>query len=332
MISISVCMIVKDEEKLLSRCLDCVKYFADEIIIVDTGSKDNTKNIAKKYKAKIYDFKWIDDFSAARNFSFSKATKDYIYVADADEVIDNENIKKIIELKKCIIPEVDIVQMYYTNQLEYGTTYNFDEELRPKLYKRIRKFNWIEKVHERVNLEPAVYDSDIKVKHMPESNHSNRDFNLFKKIIQDGQILSKHLNEMYAKELYICGEDLDFIEAYDYFKNIINTSQNQDILKQAMCIVVKASRLKNDIPTFISVCLKSAVSEMSSEVCYEIGEFYYNLNDYKEASIWFYNSAYETECILNIKYDKQYPVEKLALCYEKLGNLEQAQKYRDSLK
>ena len=65
MISISLCMIVRDEEKVLGRCLDSVRELADEIIIVDTGSRDRTKEIAGKYTDKIYDFRWEDDFSAA---------------------------------------------------------------------------------------------------------------------------------------------------------------------------------------------------------------------------------------------------------------------------
>ena len=73
MITISLCMIVKNEERILARCLDSVKDLVDEIIIVDTGSADATKRIAAEYTDKIYDFTWIDDFSAARNFAFSKA-------------------------------------------------------------------------------------------------------------------------------------------------------------------------------------------------------------------------------------------------------------------
>ena len=144
MITISLCMIVKNEEKVLARCLDSIADLMDEIIIVDTGSSDNTKEIAKKYTDKIYDFAWIDDFSAARNYSFSKATKEYIYVADADEVIDADNHRKLAELKEVLIPEIEIVQMRYCNQLTNGTAYNFDEEYRPKLYKRCMKwFVWI---------------------------------------------------------------------------------------------------------------------------------------------------------------------------------------------
>ena len=84
MVSISVCMIVKNEEAVLKRCLDSLKGIAEEIVVVDTGSTDRTKEIAAEYTDKIYDFTWVHDFSAARNFAFSKATKDYIYSADAD--------------------------------------------------------------------------------------------------------------------------------------------------------------------------------------------------------------------------------------------------------
>ncbi|MBI2653785.1 glycosyltransferase [Candidatus Woesearchaeota archaeon] len=73
--SLSLCIVTKNEENHLEQCLNSVKNIVDEIIIVDTGSTDRTKEIAKKFGAKIYDFKWIDDFSAARNESLKHATK-----------------------------------------------------------------------------------------------------------------------------------------------------------------------------------------------------------------------------------------------------------------
>src|SRR3989338_64847 len=87
MSTISVCMIVKNEQQYLQQCLESVKNVADEIIIVDTGSTDNTKQIARQFTDNIYDFAWIDDFSAARNFSLSKAAKEWIFVIDADEFV-----------------------------------------------------------------------------------------------------------------------------------------------------------------------------------------------------------------------------------------------------
>jgi len=88
--SISCCMIVKDEEKVIERCLDRILPLVDELVIVDTGSTDKTMELIKEHdspKVKTYTFEWCNDFSAARNFSLSKATKDWIFVLDADEVV-----------------------------------------------------------------------------------------------------------------------------------------------------------------------------------------------------------------------------------------------------
>ena len=201
MITISTCMIVKNEERVLARCLDCVKSFSDEIIIIDTGSTDRTKEIAAAYTDKLYDFEWCNDFSAARNFSFSKATMDYIYVADADEIIDADNQQRILDLKKVLLPEIEIVQMYYTNQLEFGTTYNYDKEYRPKLVRRLREFHWQDPLHETLRIDPVIYDSEIAIIHKPHENHSARDFANLQALITSGQKLSTALITMYAKEL-----------------------------------------------------------------------------------------------------------------------------------
>ena len=97
--TLSVCLIVKDEEQVLERCLSCAAAFADEIVVVDTGSSDNTVEIAKQFTDKVYFFKWCDDFSAARNFAFEKAGCDLVMWLDADDVITDENCAKIARLK-----------------------------------------------------------------------------------------------------------------------------------------------------------------------------------------------------------------------------------------
>jgi len=98
---ISVCMIVRDEEESLPRCLESIKGIADEIIVVDTGSTDKSKEIALKYGAKIYDHPWEDNFSLHRNQAFGYATKKFVFVIDADEeffLIDKpEKFKKFLK-------------------------------------------------------------------------------------------------------------------------------------------------------------------------------------------------------------------------------------------
>lgn len=96
--SLSICMIVKDEEHTLDRCLESVAPIAEEIIVVDTGSSDNTKEVAKKWGASVYDFQWRNDFSQARNFSLEKATSDWILVLDADECLSKKDLPQMRRL------------------------------------------------------------------------------------------------------------------------------------------------------------------------------------------------------------------------------------------
>ncbi len=98
-ITLSLCMIVKDEEDNLNDCILPVKSVFDEIIVVDTGSKDKTPQIARALGARVYRFKWIDDFSAARNESIRHATSDYIMWLDADDRMKREEIEKLKTLK-----------------------------------------------------------------------------------------------------------------------------------------------------------------------------------------------------------------------------------------
>lgn len=114
--TISLCMIVKNEEQFLEKCLNSVKNLVDEIIIVDTGSVDKTKEIAKKFTDKIFDFVWCDDFSVARNESLKHATGDWILILDADEVIAEHDFALI---QKAILDKNSngyiLHQLNYTN-------------------------------------------------------------------------------------------------------------------------------------------------------------------------------------------------------------------------
>ncbi|MCM1056585.1 MAG: glycosyltransferase family 2 protein [Firmicutes bacterium] len=333
MITISLCMIVKNEEKLLRRCLDSVADLVDEIIIVDTGSDDGTKDIAAEYTEQIYDFQWIDDFSAARNFAFSRASKEYIYSADADEVLDEENRRRFRQLKETLLPEIEIVQMKYGNQLQFNTVYNFDEELRPKLFKRLREFVWEAPIHETVRLTPVVYDSDIVIRHMPENSHSGRDLENFRRHCGEGYRLPKRLHTMYAKELLLAGEKEDFDRGADFFAaSAEDGSRDSEEIAEACCIVAHAARLAGDTVRFFKYTSKVIAGEANSEICCELGHFYEDAADYEEAAVWYYNAVYETQPILNIRAGGSEGLNGLIRCYEKLGCPGQAKEYSEELK
>ena len=326
-------MIVKNEERILARCLDSVKDLVDEIVIVDTGSADNTRQIAAGYTDKVYDFAWIDDFSVARNFAFSKATKEYIYSADADEVLSEENRQRFRRLKETLLPEIEIVQMKYGNQLQNGTVYNFDEEYRPKLFRRLRSFVWEEPIHETVRLEPVVYDSDIVITHMPEQNHAGRDLANFRKQIAQGRQLSRRLYGMYARELFLAGEAQDFLEAESYFQvEAASPDRSADEITEGCCVAARAARLRGDTVSFFKYTSKVIAGDGCSEICCEMGHFYEEASDTEEAAVWYYNAAYETQPVLALRSSTEEPLEGLIRCYEQLGLPEEAESYREELK
>lgn len=139
MIQLSACLIVKNEANLLPRCLESIRSFVDEIVVVDTGSNDNTVEIARSYGAQIYHFDWEDDFSAARNESLRHARGDWILYIDADEAIDVVNAAKIREvitrkdimaatIRQCIPQPADnIATAFYS---EYCRLFRFHPDIR----------------------------------------------------------------------------------------------------------------------------------------------------------------------------------------------------------
>lgn len=332
MITISLCMIVKNEEKRLKRCLDSLAGLMDEIIIADTGSTDATKEIAGQYTEKVYDLPWTDDFSEARNDVFSRATGEYIYSADADEVLSPENRERFRILKETLLPEIEIVQMKYSNQLQFGTVYNYDEEYRPKLFKRKRDFVWEGPIHETVRLMPVIYDSDIVITHLPEESHGKRDLENFYRHCRSGYRLPKRLHGLYARELMMAGDEEDFIQAAEVFMaSAQDNDRDGEELVQACCVVAKAARLAGDMVNFFKYTSKVIAEEACSEICCEMGHFYAEREDWEEAAVWFYNAVYETQPILNLRAGGKEGLEGLILCYEKLGCPEQVQIYREEM-
>lgn len=309
MITISVCMIVKNEEDKLETCLRSLKPIADEIIVVDTGSVDTTMDIARRYTDKVSEFAWTGSFADARNHAFSLANCEYIYSADADEELDEENIKKFLKLKEVLDPDIDIVQMYYCNQLQNNTIYSFDRELRPKLYKRLRPFVWEETIHEAVRLSPRVYDSDIDIIHRPGEGHGARDLKAFERLIEKGEKLSERLLEIYCKELFIAGEKDNFLNAKAFINELADSEGlSKDQMTRIFAIGCKAARITGDESGFVKFVARAAAGEMmSSELCCELGDFFREKSDLNEAKLWYYNAMHETEAYLDIRYQEEIP-------------------------
>ncbi|MGF7045969.1 glycosyltransferase involved in cell wall biosynthesis [Paenibacillus sp. DS2015] len=127
--------------------MSSVEGIADEIVIVDTGSTDKTKEIAAQFGAIVTDFEWIDDFAAARNYAFSQATQEYILWLDADDMIKEKDRLLFKELKRTLASDVQSVTMAY--HLAFDGEGNVTSSLRRnRLVRRDCQFQWIGPVHE----------------------------------------------------------------------------------------------------------------------------------------------------------------------------------------
>lgn len=320
MATVSLCMIVKNEEQVLERCLDSLAAYMDEIIIVDTGSTDRTKEIAARYTDQIYDFAWTGSFSDARNYAASKATQEYIYTADADEYLEPEDQRRLQDLKSVLLPEVEIVQMLYCTPSEHNPLYNFEEEYRPKLYRRKREFVWIDPVHETLRLDPVVFDSEIKVQHRPTSLHAGRDLSALRDIHAQGIRLSARLHHTYAMELYHSGTDEDFRQAEPVFLDTLSQPErSRDEVREAICVLTRGYRLNGDMVHFLAYAMRDAVTEPSAELCCELGAFFEEQGDVTEAALWYQNALTETESILDIRTSEEIPQKGLARCVHDVG-------------
>ena len=201
MFKLSLCMIVRDEEDVIERILKCAIKFCDEIIIVDTGSNDNTKTICKKYTENIYDLPWKNDFSYARNFSFSKASMDYIIWLDADDYITESNIEKIIELKNSN-EDADFFMLKYCMAFDENNKPTF-EFFRERIIKNNKNFKWEGFVHEAISPSGKIIYKDIEIEHRKEKqNKPKRNLNLYRNALRKKCRFSPREQYYYSRELY----------------------------------------------------------------------------------------------------------------------------------
>ncbi|MEK3716503.1 tetratricopeptide repeat-containing glycosyltransferase family 2 protein [Paenibacillus sp. FSL R7-0333] len=339
MATISLCLIVKNEEQNLDHCLSSIEGIPDEIIIVDTGSTDRTKEIAAKWTQHIYDFEWIDDFSAARNESFKYATKDYILWLDADDILTPEDKVKLEHLKNTLTEEVDAVSMNYEIPQDNSRKF-ISNTTRLRLLKRTKGFIWKGIVHEDITTEDSYHliKSDITVTHTktgsaPDATPSRRNLDIYERHLARGY--SFNVSDMlnYARE---CHSHKQFKQAIHYYELCkdhpeIPLENRVFILhKLATCYVYNNQPEKE---------LELTLEALSMDVPYpafscRMGEHFLKTGNL-EAAIFWYTSAYSSppgeryawSAIDNV-YHTWLPHQQLSLCYQALGDMSQAKHHQ----
>lgn len=317
-------MIVKNEEKVLERVLKCAARICDELIVVDTGSTDKTVEIARKYSEKVRFFEWIDDFSAARNYSFSQAVMDYILWLDADDVLTEENIGKFASLKESLQPATDIVMMKYETAFDGAGRPTFSY-YRERLLRRAHGFVWQDPVHEVIVPAGKIVYSDIAVQHRKTGGGlPGRNLAIYEKMIRSGRTLSPRQRFYYARELMYADEKQNAIREFRAFLQLKDAWVENKI---SACLDLSKCLLEaGDREDALAALLQSFIYDAPrAEILCAIGKFLTNEGKYKQAAYW-YRSALSCDKSANRQnftspdcYDF-IPYLQLCVCHDRMGD------------
>ena len=320
---LSVCMIVKNEEKVLARCLKCVKKFADEIIVVDTGSKDRTKSIAKIYTNKVFDFEWKNDFALARNFAFEKATCEFVMWLDADDFVTDKDIKKILKLKENL--RADTYMLKYQIAFDELNQCTF-EYYRERILRNNEMARFSGFVHEAIVPFGKIVFEDIAIEHRKprENTNKKRNLNLYRYHIKNGEKLSARETFYYARELYF----------NDYYKKTLI------ILKRFLKMPNRFLPNIIDAHILISDCYLKFDDTLNAKkwliksfeylppnalISCKLGNLYVREKDYDSAIFWYKSALISSKnlksgAFIENDYYDFYPYLQLSFCHYNIGD------------
>lgn len=331
-ITISLCMIVRNEEEALGRCLSSVSGIVDEINIIDTGSTDRTKEIAAGFGARIYDFAWIDNFGAARNFSFSKATCDYILWLDADDFLLEKDQKLLAELKRSLPRDVQTVNMPYHLSIDAeGNPVN--SLRRNRLVKREANFQWIGPVHEYLAAGGKALMSDAAVTHAKNKVYTDRNLKIYQQREEAGEVFSPRDQYYYANELRDHQQNEKAIELY---KTFLDGKQGwvEDNIQACMKLADCYGRL-GDKENQLAAWGRSMVYDKPRAECsYHMGAWFLSKQQYDVAIDWFEraiaNHEYEKRLMFyNRAFSTWMPHLQLCVCYDRMGQFDKANEHNE---
>jgi len=326
-------MIVKNEENNLANCLSSVCDIVDEIVIVDTGSTDRTKEIALKFTDKVFDFEWVDDFSKARNYSFDKASMDYVMWLDADDVLLPDDQLRLERLKENLNPLIDGAMMKYNTGFDANGNVTFSY-YRERLAKRSMGFKWREPVHEYLEVSGQIIQSDICVTHTKtHSTPSDRNLAIYERILGENRELSPRGLYYYARELKDNGR---YADAIIYFNLFLATEKGwvEDNISACLELAICHQAENQPQQQQLSLLRSFLYDTPRAEACCALGYFYKARTDFARAIFWF-----ELACGLHkpegnwgfIKEDcwGYIPYMELAVCHDRIGMWEKADHYNE---
>jgi glycosyltransferase involved in cell wall biosynthesis len=289
---LSLCMIVKNEESVIERCLSSISHLVDEIIIVDTGSTDNTKEKVKAFTSNIHDFEWVNDFSAARNFAASKASGEWILVLDADEFIDEENFNGFIQELQNDDGSFDTYTAKILN-FTGNSGENLVQNFHDRIYKNNGKIQYYRKIHEQFesrdgqtlrnkNSSLLIFHSGYLNYTVQEKDKKQRNKELLDKEINNGENKAfDYFN--FGNEYFSIGEYLkaldSYLEAYKLKKDFRLSWVSTTLVQMIICLI----NLKRYNDALNVIRDAESIYAHSPEIQYLKGEIFFLRGQFEDA-------------------------------------------------
>ena len=334
MVTISLCMIVKNNAQTLDQCLSCTKKFVDEIIIVDTGSTDKTKAIAATYTDKIFDYHWQDNFASARNFSFSKATMSHcMWLHPSDTISEMEQNKICVWKQTSNANLVDVLMMVYDTAFDKNgkpTSSCFRE----RIIRNTKTSLWQGRLHEEILPFGNIQYEDIHIEQHKETlDDINENLRIYEMMLQEEITFSAKDQFYYASDLYDTQQYQKAIPIFKTFLEIDDALLEQKIIahqKLAKCYGNCELPEKQIATLFQSFTLDLP----RAEICCAIGEYYFEKQAWRQSAFWYEIALHIEQHPQNVGTIQEecygyLPCIQLCICFDHLGEWEKARNYNE---
>lgn len=333
MVTWSLCMIVRDEEAVLDRCLESVGDLFDQIVIVDTGSADGTKAIAAKYTSDIYDYQWNDDFASARNYAFSKAKGDYIMWLDADDVLPAQSLALLLQEKRRMNTNTDILMLPYQTAFdEWGNPSFFFE--RERVVRNGPQSRWVGAVHEVIVPYGNIRHLDAPIKHLKiGAGDRDRNLRIYEKMIAEGRSLDARHQYYYGRELFAHER---YEEAEETFLKFLSEKSGwiEDRLDAARQLAYCRYKMEKEDGALEALFYGLTLDVPRAETCCDIGRHFFDRGQYEAAIFWYKAALSLKDSSAGAGFVRAdclgfLPCIQLCLCYDRLGDSEKAACYNE---
>lgn len=335
--TLSLTLIVRNEAHHLQQVLKYAHLFADEIVIVDTGSTDTTKEVARVYTDKIYDYVWKDDFAAARNFGLSKCTKDFVMWLDADDFISKTSV---VKLSKLLIGVIDWDVCYLPYHYTYGEEgYSRLFFYRERIFRNKIKLSFQYPIHECIVIPKtlkSIQNNDIVIYHRTikrlEDNSERNIRILYSALKTKKYIKSSRLWWLLGREYAAKNKLDDAIDACLKSIDLLKSNHGRQISQQLLELAILNIRLHKYEVALDFASKSLGACNLWREPYYEIGRSLWHLEHYAEALQMFTicRSIQRPKTLASIDlglYDGRLLYDWISLTYDRLDDFRNALRY-----